>query len=612
MVNEEQIEGTNYLAERGTHWVFMVMGHLKEVISQVQAVADINSIGWDLEKNYPKDVGNMKFSLARPGLYGDYLGRPVRAFLTGLMLLAGLILLATCANLGSLFAARAADRSREIALRLALGASRWRILRQLFTEALLISLMGGAVGLWGSIMLLSGLNTWNPFPRWPIHVTVTPNASVCGLALILAVVIGLLFGAVPVMQVLRTDPYQVVKSGSTGTIGRRTTARDILLVAQIAICAVLVTSSLVAVRGLVRTVHGTFGFELHNAMLADTELSLGGYGGNEVPVIQKRMIEALESIPGVESVGLSDWTPLGVDADSKGERVYDDKTVDLKPGNAVAIADLYKISPAYFRAAGTSLLMGRAFTWHDDKNSPRVAVVNQEFARRIFGFVSGAMGEYYKLRDGTRTQVVGIAENGKYDSFNEAPKPPMFLPILQSPSTETWLIVRSSRDRQQLAEAIRSNLHSLDSGLPFVIETWDETLDLTFFGPRIATVTLGVLGAMGAILSVVGILGMAAYSVNKRKKELGIRMALGAQRKELLQAALGRAIKLLALGSGAGLALGILASRVLALIVYQATPRDPLVLAGVVIAMSLVGILATWIPAQRALSIDPMMLLREE
>jgi predicted permease len=612
MVNQEQIEGTNYLDNRGEHWVFMVLGHVKEGVSHAQAIEDLNSIGADLKKNYPNVEGNMTFSLARPGLYGDYLGRPVKMFLTGLMILAGLILLAACANLGSLFASRAAERSREVALRLALGARRWRVLRQLFTEAMLISLLGGAVGLWGSVLLLSALSTWNPFPRWPIHVAVTPNAFVYAFALLLALASGLLFGAVPIRQVLRTDPYQIVKSGSTGTIGRRLTPRDLLLVAQIAICAVLVTSSMVALRGLVRSLHGNYGFEPRNTLLADTDVMLGGYRGDRATAIQKRIVDELETIPGVQAVGLSDWTPLGADADSKGVRVFDDAATDLRPGNAAAVADRFKISPEYFRAARTSLFMGRAFTWHDDKNSPSVAVINQEFARRLFGSMDGAMGRYFKLKDGTRVQVVGIAEDGKYDHITENPTPAMFVPILQSPSSVTWLIVRSGRDPQQLAQAMRSRLRAVDSGLPFVIDTWDRTLDITFFGPRLATSTLGAMGAMGALLSIIGIFGMAAYSVSKRRKELGIRIALGAQRKEVLRAALGRPVKLLAFGSAAGLVLGILASRVLAFIVYTATPRDPLVLAGVVLAMALVGLVATWIPAQRALSIDPLTLLREE
>jgi hypothetical protein len=293
--------------------------------------------------------------------------------------------------------------------------------------------------------------------------------------------------------------------------------------------------------------------------------------------------------------------------------VFTDTTSDFRPSNAAGEAILYSISPEYFRAAGTALLTGRTVTWHDDKEAPRVAVINREFARKFFGSVTGAMGRYYKRQDGTRIQVVGIVEDGIYTAnLAEDRSSAMFLPLLQSPPNESWLILRSSRDPQQLAAEIRSTLHDLDAGLSCFIQTWNQEMSGALFAPRMATISLGVLGLMGAMLSITGIFGMASYSVSKRLKELGIRMALGAQRKEVLQAALGRAFKLLAFGSATGLLLGILASRVLAFIVYQATPRDPLVLAAVVLAMASVGLLAAWIPAQRALSIDPMILLREE
>jgi ABC-type antimicrobial peptide transport system permease subunit len=258
------------------------------------------------------------------------------------------------------------------------------------------------------------------------------------------------------------------------------------------------------------------------------------------------------------------------------------------------------------------LLSGRAFTWHDDKNAPRVAVINREFARKVFGSLTNALDRYYRLPDGTRVQVVGIVENGKYGRITEDSQLAVFFPILQSPSNATSLVVRSNLDPQQLAAVMRRTVRDLDAGLPCYIQTWYEALTIALFGSHMATMSLGVLGVMGAILSITGIFGMAAYSVSKRLKELGIRMALGAQRKEVLQAALGRAFKLLAFGSAAGLLLGILASRVLASIVYQATSRDPLVLAGVVLAMAFVGLVATWMPAQRALSLDPLTLLREE
>ena len=273
---------------------------------------------------------------------------------------------------------------------------------------------------------------------------------------------------------------------------------------------------------------------------------------------------------------------------------------------------VFAISPGYLHAAGTALLSGRNISPHDDAHAPRVSVVNQEFARRIFGSAANAIGRHYKLRDGTRIEVAGIVENGKYVHLTEAQAPAMFFPILQSPSSENALVVRSTGAPQQLAPAIKAKLREVDPGLPCFIQTWDEGLNLVLFPSRVATVSLGLLGVMGAMLSMTGIFGMAAYSVSRRSRELGIRIALGAQRKEILQAALGRALKSLTLGSAAGVIIGLLATRVLAFIVYEATPRDPLVLAAVVSVMCLLGLLATWIPAQRALSIDPLVLLREE
>ena len=243
--------------------------------------------------------------------------------------------------------------------------------------------------------------------------------------------------------------------------------------------------------------------------------------------------------------------------------------------------------------------------------------MNGEFAREVFESAERPVGRYFKMPDGARVEVVGLVEDGKYDSLTEAPQAAMFLPILQAPLSQTYLIVHSigataNRDPEELVASIRSKLREVDVSLPVQIQTRYNGLDAMLFGPRMATISLGVLGVMGGMLSITGIFGMAAYSVSKRLRELGIRVALGAQRREVLRAALGRAVKLLAVGSAAGLVLGILASRVLAFIVYEATARDPLVLAGVVLAMALLGLVATWIPARRALRVDPMMLLREE
>jgi predicted permease len=610
MVDQEQVDGDNTLNVRSTRYIIGVIGHLKAGVTPEQATADLGGVSAYLEKNFPKEDGKMNFSLSRPSLVGDFLGRPVRAFVAGLMLLAGLILLAACANLGSLFAARAADRSREVALRLSLGSSRNRIVRTLFTEAGIISLAGGALGLCASFVLLNWLTGWQPFPRFPISMPVSPDVRVVAVAFLLAIVSGVLFGLLPVRQVLRVDPYQVVKAGSSAGNGRRITARDLLLIVQIAICGVLVTASMVAIRGLERSLHSNFGFNPAHAMLAATSGRMAGYIGDNALVMQKRMIAAAGTIPGVTAIGLVDTPPLTMGGTTT--LVFAMDNADPRPANALAQVMMLHVSPDYFRAAGTAMLAGRSVTWHDDKGSPIVAVINREFAVKVFGSVDKSLGGYFKRRDGKRIEVIGVVEDGRYLSLTEDQKPAMFLSLAQYPMNDPWLVVRSSGDQQGLAHSIQSTLRNLDPGLPVFIEPWDNALAGALFPSRIATIALGVLGVMGAMLSITGIFGMAAYSVSKRLKELGIRMALGARRKEILEAALGRAFKLLAYGSIAGLALGLLATRVLAYIVYQATPRDPLVLAAVVISMALLGLAATWIPAQRALSLDPLTLLREE
>jgi predicted permease len=610
LVNQQQIDGQALLKIRATKFVSEIIGRVKPGVNPEQAAADLSAIGLQLEKAYPRDVSDMRLILAHPGV-ADVFGGAIRAFLSGLTVLVALILLAACANLGSLFAARAADRSREVALRLALGSSRTRILRQLLTEAVLIALAGGAVGLAGSVAILRKLSAWEPFPQFPMTIPVSPDAKVYLLALCLALVSGLLFGIVPVRQVLRANPYEIVKAGTAGAGGQRITVRDGLLVVQIAVCAVLVTASMVAVRGLVRSLNTNLGVDPHNAMLVETDLRMAGYRDDQVAAMQRRMIDAMGTIPGVKQVGLVDSPPLHMGWETT--VVYSDETTDMKEVNAVAKPLMFKASPEYFQAAGTTLLAGRSFTPHDDPNAPRVAVVNLEFVRKVFGTPENAMGRYFKRRDGTRIQVVGIVEEGKYTAnIAERPQAAMFLSILQDGAADAWLVVRSNRDPLQLAGLIRNKLRDLDAGLPSFIQTWSEEMNGALFASRMATISLGVLGVMGAMLSITGIFGMAAYAVSRRLRELGIRVALGARKSEVLKTALRRPVRLLLFGSAAGLALGLLATRVLAYIVYEATPRDPLVLSGAVLAMALLGLVATWIPAQRALGIDPMKLLREE
>ncbi|MHB8303804.1 MAG: ABC transporter permease [Acidobacteriaceae bacterium] len=609
MVNEEQLDGDNYLHNRGDHTVWL-LGRLRPGVTAQQATGNLNTIARQMNKEHPTSDDGLEARLVKPGLMGDALGDPIRAFLVGITVLALLVLLAACANLGSIFAARAADRGRELAIRLAVGSSRWQMLRQLLTESILVSLLGGIAGTFFATALLHALGRWQPFAEFPVHVPVSPDLRVYAIALLLSLGSGVLFGLLPARQIWRTDAAQVMKSGaSTVVTFRRFSLRDVLLTVQIALCTLLVTASLVAVRGMQRSLHAPLGIQPQGVMLATADLQMAGYSKEQSLPIQKRMLDQAARIPGVTAVGIIDNVPLG--AGGGDWTVYRQGTTDFRYSNAVFDAKGFHISPGYLRAAGTELLAGRDFTWHDDNKSPKVAIVNETFARKMYGNAS-PIGRPFLTFDKKLYQIVGVVQDGKYSSLTEDPRPAMFFPLAQRPTSETMLVVRSHLAPAEMAAALHATLTGIEPGLPFTIQSWPTALGLVLFPAQVATAALGIMGLLAAMLAVTGIFGMAAYSVSKRMKELGIRIALGAQPVQLMRSALGRPLVLLLSGSIAGLVMGVLASRLLAQIVYEATPRDPLVMLGVVVTMALLGLLATWIPARRALKIDPIQLLHEE
>ncbi|HXW56107.1 MAG TPA: ABC transporter permease [Candidatus Cybelea sp.] len=608
IVNEQQVEGYDFLSKRFNHGMW-ILGKLKSGVTPQQAEVNLNAVAGRLAKEFPDPDEGMGARLVKPGLMGEMLGDPARAFLSGVMLLALLVLIAACANLASIFAARTADRSRELAIRLAIGSSRWHVLRQVLGEAVAVSIIGGLMGTFLAAILLNALTRWQPFAEFPIHVTVTPDIRVYGVAALLSLASGLLFGLLPMRQLWRTSPIQVMKGGSSMAVFRPFSLRDLLLGIQIALCTLLVTASLVALRGMLRSWHAPLGFQPVGATLADTDLQMAGYSDDASLRVRKRMLEETSRIPGVTAVGLIDEAPLGGGGSSG--PVYRPGTTDFRSTNSAFEAKFFSISPGYLEAAGTHLLMGRDFTWHDDAHSPRVALVNEAFAKGMFPTLS-AVRLHFLMGDRLPYEIVGVVENGKYDSLTEATQPAIFFPFTQSAPSDTSLIVRSQSPAAEMVPALSRVLARIDPNLPFTIHSWPDALALVLFPARVATVALGVMGGLAAMLAVTGVFGMATYSVSKRIKELGIRMALGAQPVRVMGAALRRPLVLLFFGSVTGLILGIIASQLLAQIVYQATSRDPLVFAGVMTTMIVLGLVAISLPAHRALRIHPAGLLREE
>ncbi len=610
MVNEQQIEGYSYLVKRGTHNIF-VIGSMKPGVTPRQAEDNLNAVAHQMTREHPTDDDGLAVRLVKPGLLGDILGGPAQPFLAAIMALALLVLVAACVNLAGIFAARAADRSRELAIRLSIGSTRWRILRQLLTEAVLISVVGGAAGTLLATSMLKALTQWQPISEYPIHVTVIADGRTYIIAVLLSFAAGILPGLLPARQVWRTDAADVLKSGPTSArIVRRLSMRDLLLGIQIALCALLMTASLVALRGMNRSLHAPMGFVPQGTMVADTDMQMAGYSDDSAFPVQRRMIQAASEIPGVQAAGTIDSLPLG--GGSSNWPVYREGTTDLRSSNSVMTPHSYGISPRYLQAARTTLVAGRDFTWDDGHKTPNVAIVNEFFARKMFGDVQSAIGRHFLGGDKSSYQIVGVVENGKYEMLTEDPSPAMFFPLAQAHEANTILIVRSDLPSPDIASALNRMFTGIDAGIPVTLRSWPDRLSLALFPPRIATVALGVMGLLAAMLAITGVFGMATYSVSKRMRELGIRVALGAHRSQIMRAALGRPMLVLLSGSLAGLVLGVLASRLLAGLVYEATPRDPLVLIGAVLAMAFIGLVATWIPARRAITINPAHLLRQE
>jgi hypothetical protein len=324
--------------------------------------------------------------------------------------------------------------------------------------------------------------------------------------------------------------------------------------------------------------------------------------------LQKKMIEAVRSVPGVTTAGAV--KPVPMSSWMRDIPIYRPGTVEFKMDNYVLATYAYRMSPGYLEAAGTRILSGRDVSWQDTAETPYVAIVNQTFARKMWGEAL-ALGQHFFLW-GKLMEVVGVVENGKYHDLAESPQSAVYVPLSQSEDSEAVLVVRSRRAPNEMAAALQRTLSGFAPNVPIAVQSWPDALAGVLFPARAATVALGVMGLLAAMLAVTGIFGMAAYGVSRRMKELGIRVALGAGSAQVMSAAVGRPMVLLGVGSAVGLLSGVFASRLLEQIVYQANPRDPVVVSGAALTMALLGIAASAIPARRALAVDPSKLMREE
>jgi predicted permease len=606
MSMQPQIEGRSWLDERNTQNLW-IAGRLAPDFSREQATAALNTVARSISAAYPRSHQNLEVALAPTGFAGTTGRRPVAAFITGVMALAVLVLLAACANLANLLAARVIDRFREVAIRLALGATRVRVARELLLEAMLLSAAGGLAGFALAAAALQALARWQlPLPI-PVQFEVTPHLPAFVFAGVATVLVAIGASIAPARRAWTAQPARLTGAGSPRRIGRRWSSRDFLLAGQLVLCSLLVTTSAVALQNLRTALAMPLGFDRASVSATGFDLALAGYGPSEGRLFQQRALERVAALPGVDVAAHANSLPLSIDQSTT--TAYPESG-DRRPSEAVG-AHVYQVSPRYFETLGTRLLSGRDFTAEDTLDRPPVAIVNEAFVRRLFR-TADPIGRRYRTGPARFVQVIGVVEDGKYESLSDSPEPAIFEPAMQRYNSTTVLLARSSLPEADVARQMAAIVTELDARVPLLSRgSATDAIAIAFLPAQVAGVALTVFGVLAVVLALVGVYGLAAYAVSARLREIGIRMAIGARRRHVVRFALGRTATLLAVGSLIGLLASVAARQIMGAIMYHASAGDPFVLVIAVLSMTSVGLVASWVPIRRALTVDPAQTLKE-
>jgi predicted permease len=609
MTQQPEIEGSSWLEERETY-NSMVVGRLRPGVTVGRAEADLNTILRRLANDFPAANAGLSIHLVKPGLMGDSGRRPMTAFATGVMALSLMVLLAACMNLAGLLIARTADRSREIALRLSIGAGRGRVLRQLVTESVVLTLAGGTIGWAVAEVVLRRLSNWQPIKSVPLQLDVTPDYRVLLVATGATVLIGIWCGLAAGRQARRVELAASLRGAPSRGTPRPWNPRDLVVAIQMAVAFVLVTASVASIRGLERAFNLPFGLRPVGLVGAAVDLGLSPRTAAEGRTFLRRALDVVSRLPGVDTAAYANTLPLT--ADQSNMAVFSEREATFEASHAMNVS-AYAVSPGYFATVGTEIRAGREFTWHDDEPSHPIAIVNETLAKRLLGGTD-VVGRHFRLdRAAQPVEIVGVVEDGKYQSLSEDPRPAIFRPAMQSHDRVSVLVVRTAVPAAEMAGSLRRAITEVDPAVPiFSVGAFDELAGFAFIPARVATAALTTFGLLALVLAVAGIYGMAAYAVSRRIREIGVRVALGAKPGQVLWVVFRRAGLLLGLGSGVGFGVALAFARILEAVVYQASARDPLVLGLTVSTLLVAGIGATIQPAHRALSVDPLRAIRSD
>jgi predicted permease len=605
----EQIEQSKWMDQRGDQNAFVV-GRLKPGVSMKSAEAAFNTIANQLGHEYPKDDAGISIVLSPPGMAGNFLRGAITGFSGVLMVVAGMVLLITCVNLASLLLARAADRRKETAIRLALGASRGQLLRQLLTESLILSIGGGAVGILLARWLNDLVNAWRP----PIDVPVIPHVAMDVRVLLFTAVVSLLtavlFGLAPALQSTRGGLVGAIKNEAPSEKLRHFTLRDILVTAQVALSVVLLIGSILVVRSLQHALSLNLGFDPRHAAVLSYDFAAQGYDEQRGRQFQRHLLDKVRSMPGIEAAGVIDGLPLTLSISNNA--IFLEGKPEPRPGD-VPMANTYIITPGYVQAMRTRLEAGRDLDQRDTKDAPLTALVNEAFARQLLPGVDAVGKRFRHSTTGKWIQIAGVVEDGKYRSLGDAPSPTVFEPMEQNWSPVQTLVARSTLSESETVRLLRGAVAELDPSLTvFNDGSLTSALGLALFPAKLVAVVLASFGFLAVVLAATGVYGIMAYAVSRRTREIGIRMALGAAPSQVARAVLARTALLLGVGAAIGFAMAYAGGQFFGQILYGISAHDPLTYLCAIALMAVVAFIACWAPARRAIKIDPLNALRSE
>ena len=610
MAMQEQLDlGNKWLDNRGADNIFL-QGRLKPGVPRSQAQTALNSIASQLESEFPDFNEGKRVALSSPGLFGTTMRGPVLGFAGLLMAIVGLVLLLACTNLANLLLARATERRREIAVRLALGATRFRLVRQLLTESLLLAFAGGALGVLPASWLVGLAETIKLPITVPVAIAIHLDYRVLIFTFVLSVATGVLFGLLPALQATRTDLVPSLKDEVSFGGHRRSWMKSSLIVAQVALSLVLLVGGGLMIRALERAQSIDLGFDPNNAVEVAFDLRLQGYKSAQGKEFQKRVLERVRALPGVRSAGIADILPVDLHF-SRASIFVEGQSLERQANVQTAMHN--RVSPGYFAAMGTRLIEGRDFTEIDDDKAPRVAIVNETFVRKFF-HGEEPIGKRFSMGrpDAPKTMVIGVVQDGKYAGLSEDPRPFVGRPLWQSDAGSTSVIARGFGDEQGLKAVVSREVQQLDAHLPMSASTLVEKLSLPLLPARVAASVLGVFGVLALALAAIGIYGVISYAVSSRTHEIGIRMALGAQTTAVLNMVLGQGMRLTLIGVAIGLAAALLMTRLLKNLLFGVSATDPVVFVMASLLLTGAALLACYLPARRATKVDPMVALRHE